>query len=761
MWVSTGHGPATQGSIFTTDQEIFLRMQSAAKMVSTLTPPFFALLAAATMGVLAGCSPGDDESASGGRDTVPREPERPLRLVVYPLVTMPPEAAASREKVHQLQTSGNLRQLPEAYVALIEALGEAWGEENPGIVPHHYNFCLALKLLGRQDDCLSHVGWALKRWPDSLQHRLLDATLRMEISSRAGYLLQGTGEAVKLTLREENYSKISRLRVRPAKLHLQWANALFRVGRPEQALRQLKVAVRLGFDKEKTAALEAQVLVQLRRSDEAIPLLKELRTTDDSPELALALGTAYMDLGDAAAAWEILGQILEEKGDSPLEVEDREAFRARLRSKGAAALNRLRRHAEARSVILEQLLRDPQDDSALHQLATALRGLQLVTASEAIIQSFKELAPHVHHVREKNKFRRMGHLPSSWYHQARAHCAVDRLGDALQAIEVGFRYAPRAATLHLLKIETMLRLGRYSRAVEAARSAFQVTESPIFRLAEARALGRLGKADEAREILGVLAKGPENSERNRALEGGYRVRVLLELGELEEAESQLATVANDRGEALAEPAAMEIGRLCRAEILLSRGQREEARDLLRQEMYVLEGGQIWARALRLLARVAAPGPSPDRGHPPAPDDVSDLVDRPVLLERALSLPEVRESTAARSLFRRANKIHEERFRILTAMDRLGDTDAMPYWKELLELYLEGGARRKARETAWYLWNLNPGDLEESRALSRTLSRDTEVVSRLATATRGLARAAGNPDLLEVRRAAREFLGVSP
>ena len=67
--------------------------------------------------------------------------------------------------------------------------------------------------------------------------------------------------------------------------------------------------------------------------------------------------------------------------------------------------------------------------------------------------------------------------------------------------------------------------------------------------------------------------------------------------------------------------------------------------------------------------------------------------------------------------------------------------------------------RDRRETAWYLWHLDPGGLEETGALVSSLHRDEEVLTRLHVLERGLKRNPAAEGLRALRQEALLFLGV--
>lgn len=97
--------------------------------------------------------------------------------------------------------------------------------------------------------------------------------------------------------------------------------------------------------------------------------------------------------------------------------------------------------------------------------------------------------------------------------------------------------------------------------------------------------------------------------------------------------------------------------------------------------------------------------------------------------------------------------------ILARMEGHADRDAISGWRELLALYLDVGAARKAREVAWLLARLRPHDLEAKLQLVRTLTAPEEAVIRFSLLSEA---ARLSPNDQSVRRAlteVSEFLGL--
>ena len=86
-----------------------------------------------------------------------------------------------------------------------------------------------------------------------------------------------------------------------------------------------------------------------------------------------------------------------------------------------------------------------------------------------------------------------------------------------------------------------------------------------------------------------------------------------------------------------------------------------------------------------------------------------------------------------------------------------DSDVVPLWRDLLSLYQELKAVRKAREVAWYLVHLRPNGGEEWRELARTLTAPEEVMARISALETALKIRPGEKELEEKLAAARAGL----
>jgi predicted Zn-dependent protease len=119
-------------------------------------------------------------------------------------------------------------------------------------------------------------------------------------------------------------------------------------------------------DDARLLTLEAQALLQLQRADEAVPILTRLvERRPNDPALKLALGRAYLQSGDYAAAIPLLESRLDADTDGSLHMQLARAYSATgQRNKGASLMTRaeeLRKaDEERRSVAAQRTITAPK-----------------------------------------------------------------------------------------------------------------------------------------------------------------------------------------------------------------------------------------------------------------------------------------------------------------------------------------------------------------------------------------------------------------
>ena len=300
--------------------------------------------------------------------------------------------------------------------------------------------------------------------------------------------------------------------------------------------------------------------------------------------------------------------------------------------------------------------------------------------------------------------------------------------------------------------------------METRRAASEI-DSPILRAERARLLARLGDDDAARSVLAQLkslradparaAAGSDTASGDSPVHQGLATRcasACLVLADIEGAERWLVTAPSD-----------EESLLCRAAIAVARGRLGEARNILRSSFDELPGGASRARALRLLLDAReAPDSEPRRT---ASLDPSDAIDHPHLFRRALFLGRPADPAASTAPLpaglRSIPGILARRDRIVHSMRDRADGDVITSFEALHSLYVEVNARRKARETAWYLVHLDPSSAASSLRLAQTYSAAEHIMVRLSALQNTLRLAPGHPDASRLLQDERGHLGLSP
>jgi tetratricopeptide (TPR) repeat protein len=511
--------------------------------------------------------------------------------------------------------------------------------------------------------------------------------------------------------------------------------------------------------------LRAGRLMALRRTDEAMPILVRLIAQKRDAAVEALLVSAYVETGEATKAWQLAVQLASELGAGGTGTEAERKIANRIRVGGATALNALGRHAEAREFVLPMLLESPEDPAGIHQLIVALRPLGLAKTSEALAQRRRELHACLHERERERSSRQGGRVDRSYYHCARAWLEIDRVADALEAIESGLESFPDAADLYLLQADAHLRLGNVTSVADSLERVTRRTGSHVLGLCLARLRAREGGIDVAKGIFRAVAKSPPTDPRENAMVRSHILWAELDLGGTEYVRRSLrrSPVESSRD------SVPEIAMLCRAESMLAAGDFEKADAIVSQSFRSIPGGKSWANALRAVldavrrTRSDAGGAVGD----PARRDVdpSDLVDNPALARRLGAIPRIASSAAAMRLIDSSADLRERRRRILERVKSLESThgsegsSALALRRELIEIYLASGAARKAREAAWFVWHRNRTGVDENLLLARALSRREEILPRLAALERALERAPSNGSIVELHAAALHELGI--
>ncbi len=672
-------------------------------------------------------------------------------LHLFAAEPVPPGCRDELSRLRDLHEKGSPAEITKAYPGFLNCLSESWGgKKNVRVCVYHYNYCLARKNSDEPAIVIQEIGQGLKAWPESFRHRVLLASTLIETGMAGAPLPDGSAVSINELLVPAYYPLLREMKIAPGALHLQWAALCLMRKRLEDGLRHAQGALDLRPGWFDARRLKARLLIALQRGRDANILARQLvkeRPGDRVLEMLL-LGTC-LEIGEHREAVELYTRLqaaLEKNpqaGGLPLS----------LRVKVAAGFNSLKRYSEARAVLLKVLMEDPEDSDALSKMGVSLRGLGLSSAGQAVISRSKELHAYYYDLGHAEAAGRQGRYAQFAYNKARAFSELDRLGDAHTLLQTVFKRKGMPEDLQLVREEVLLRLGRSGEIIEELEQASASADFPdLLQASLARLKLHAGDREAAVKITASLRKGLEARLKKSPRLGTRLLRIARESGDLKEVSSLLEFLEGAGGSSGESPEAVM---LCRAELLLREGKQEEASTLLSRNYRMLEGGEIWAGALRLLA--GSPGADP--GNTPAVEDCSDLLDHPEVAAAAVDFKIVTSSPALSKLIGRVRELTRLRGEILSRMRGFGDADILPLWHELLGLYLENGAARKARETAWYLWSRDPGGLEVSLDLARALSRDEEILTRLYVLKKGLERNPGEPALGALQRKGLLFLGV--
>lgn len=699
--------------------------------------------------VSAACFSCGRDGEDGVQDAPPPSAGPAFELSV--IEPVPPQCQDELAVITGLQDKGSPAEIAKAYPGLLDCLSESWGgKTDERLCVYHYNYCLARKNSDGPGIVVQEIGQGLKVWPRSFRHRALLASTLIEAGLAGSSIPDGAAGSINEVLAPACYPLLRQMRIAPEFLHLQWASLCLVRKRLEDGLAHTRSALGLRPGLFEARRLKARFLIALQRGQDANILVRELireRPGDRVLEMLL-LGTC-LDIGENREAIEIYTRLRPAVEKNP----QAGGFPFSLRVKIAAGLNTLKRYSEAREILLAALMEDPEDSDALSRMAVTLRGLGLAAAGRAMISRSKELHAYYYDMGHAEAAGRQGRVAQFAYNKARAFSELDRLGDALELLETARKRKGLLADLQLVHEEILFRLGR-SEGLRRELEQLADSEkfSDLFRVSLARLKSHTGDQEGAKKITAALRKDLENRLKESPRLGARLLRAARERGDLEEVAGLLEFFEVTDGVSRDSPEAEE---LCRAEILLREGKRDEAFTLLNHNYRMLEGGEIWAGALRSLAA----RPQEGAENAAAARDLSDLVDHPEVADAAAGFEIVTSSPFLSKMVAGARDLIRKRGEILARMRGFGDADILPLWHELLGLYLENGALRKARETAWYLWKRDPGGLEVSLDLAGALRRDEEIITRLYVLKKGLERTPGDPGLAALQRQGLLFLGV--
>lgn len=698
--------------------------------------------------------------------------ETPQALEVVPpppIRPVPSHLRNEHREIRNLQKAAKFQDVTRRYPSFLEALQKSWGAESADLAPYIYNFALALRLEGRPRESLAITRRALKKWPDDLQLRVLEVTLRAKLAIEQRTFDSLADESFRRILQPENLPRLRGLRVKPTESLGQWAEMLVRASRFEDAMHVAERALKLDPGDHRARAIKARILLFHRKPREALAMLEELVAERSSRDLELHLGIALLESGQPGEAWKRFSRILGDLHALPAEkrVSARQsAVRSYLVVNGARALNELGRHDEAVEILLGRFLEDGENVQPLTELATAASGLGATDGARALRSRIRRLQHREKLRGTAAQARAAGYLSSVKYYRALAALEVQRTGDALSALDEALNISPKIPTFYFEKTRVLLLLGRLDLAEKALRSGLQFVQSPVLFYELARLASLRGQTERTEKYLGKARTAVEKLRKSRkekkpqeeSLLAGLEARVLFELESYGEAKAVLQSAPPPHE-------SEEVALLCRAELAIVERRYREAKEILSGSFQNLPGGPSWSRALR---SVLAMSNEEDAGDIADfnQQDPSDLLDHPrLLLSEAFSLAggeNLSGGSEVEAWLDTLRAAHLRRQKILSAIERLPDREQASRWQEILALYRELHATRKSREVAWYLIHLSPRGLEERRALVSTLSEPEEIVPRIQALESALRLAPGDAELTEMLEKARAFLGwVTP
>ncbi len=705
-------------------------------------------------------------SCTSDTDQTTAPPSPPRVVPPPPLRAVPGSLRETYHGILTAQRSRDIGQVLVAYPRFLKALGAEWGRESPDMAPYFYNYALALKFAGQSPHALAVAEKARTLWPDNLQLRVFRATTLAEELIESGRFDRRVSDQLAALVTEEVLPRLRGLGVDPVQLYSQWGRLVYTGGNMVEALDVIKRGLALSADNKKLLRLQGLALASLERNTEALPLLREVAEFGAATRVEAALAKVLLDSGEAAEAWRWYEALL---AAPPAEAGSGKKEPSRkLRLNAARALAALEKPREAAELLLATLRDHPNHVDSLLELSRAARALGASDGAEALTVRARALHLYRHQQTTAGQAREVRMFSSVPFYRGLAALEVDRTGEAILAFEESRRLAPKLAETHLELARVFRLLGRRDLAAERLRSGWATTEEPVMLFEEARVSVAAGDRARARTLLADALRrsaGDPDPEASKWVYGSVeretllttrRILALLELGEIGTVR-ELVAEAEKRGERSEELF------LARAELAVLSGDLETAREIHDGIQPILPEAGRWAAAVgALLALVSwRTGDGNEIPSPPV-DDPSPLLDHPRFLENSsytAANDEAGDSERPAGAFlSRLRVLHRQRETRLEDLRGKSDAAGATGWNHLIDLYVEHGALRKAREAAWYLIHLRPDDVEAHRTLIRVLSRPSEVIERLSVIERALVLAPGDEELQKLRREARSFVG---
>jgi predicted Zn-dependent protease len=651
------------------------------------------------------------------------------------------------------QRQGRFQEAAARYPDFLAELAKRWGDGARDLVPYHYNYALALRLARLEDEALREAELGLRTWPDSLQHRVLSITLRSSKAIAGQVYSDELHRAYSELLQDKRLAALRAHRVEPVDLFTQWGQMLLRSGRASEAAAVAARGLRLAPEHPACLEILGQGQLGSGKAGDAVTTLRKVAARKDSPGTRYLIALALFDSGQAAEAAPLFEELLAKR---PPGFEPGKSWGSpgnQLRLRAAQAFNALGRHAEALECLLVPSCRDPEDPDVTRQAELAARGLGRAAAADALVARRRELAICEDFLRNSRQARRAGDAASEAYYVARHHLAASQTGLAIEALERGLRVDSAPGEIHGELARVRRLLGRDDLAERGLQEARARRGSALIDVELAIVLAARGQSAEGRRLLEPWALGEPGSTKVSAGALPHALiraaRFEMEAGEPARARSLLEAkqLLEDRSDAYL---------LLRAELAVRGGEFEKAAPLLAESFEFLPGGAPRARVLRA---IAAGAPGAGRGGA-AIEDASDLIDNADLLDLVSAEAAAKMALGASGKgIDGVRELRRRRDEVIARMSGIPDRDCLSRWRELLALYRDAGARRKARELAWYLDWLEPRSAGASLELARVLDRPEESLQRLSAASRGLESRPGDAELQAIAAAARDFLGL--
>jgi len=664
---------------------------------------------------------------------------------------VPPELDDLYREVGEMEEQGSFERAADRYLVLVSRLSALWGENSPDLIPYYFNFSYLLRAAGDGGQARAFVAEGLKKWPGDLRLEVLDISLRTETALQIRDVPSDLYEQLERVVVEKNYPYLRGLEVPPEAMLTQWAALLLEDGDLRPALAKADAA--LSFDEGYAPAqrVRGRILLSLGRSREAGEIFSRLLEKQPSSELEYYLGVALFDSGEVEKAYDRLSKLLASVNEAPEAKTTLGPLATHLRSYVARALVSLDRIEESKRVLLDSLVDDPYDVELLRTLAEAIEKGGDAKTAKALRARIRALAVREALIRRRYAVEVTNREAETLMLKGLIELSVDKIGGALDFFRQASGKSPKSARPHVSYGLALELLGKNTRADETYDEALQKTNASVLLLEKVRLAASEGRSEDARKILDDprLSLGGVSTDDEILGEWvGRRLRAYLELADFDAVRDFLRENPIRGSEARAVL-------LSSAEVSLIDRRLTSVGPILDRPGSFRFHERSWGRALRVLH-----GFESTAGESSALQDSfdsSDLLDHARLLRpEAYSRLRAMQNEAFKARLEALRKVSKRRREIIDH----NKEDADAPWIELFDLYREVGARRKARELAWFLLERKPKDVASYLRLARAIDRPEEVVERLSIVERGLKVDEEHAELIDFRAKALVEIGLS-